>query len=328
MVESSTSKHEQQAGYYGRPVIKPPEWSDLIPTYFFVGGMAGTCATAAFGERLAKNDTLARVMLLGAASGAAFSGFCLVADLKRPERFVNMLRVFKPTSPMSVGVYIFSGFAGSVFLATACELTGVLRPIGRIFEGIAALLGPAMSVYTAVLISDTVVPAWHHGRLSMPMLFAATSLSTAGALGMLFAPAAEAGTARRMAMLGGIGVPLALDRLHTELGPRQKEAYERGEAAVYSKAAKYLTIAGAAAAVFARRNDTIAKIAGGLLLTAGLAERFGVFRAGCNSAHDPSFTIDAQRSRIGDQPQPKTATSVERGTVSHNGHTSGASLSS
>ena len=328
MVESSSTKHDQQAGYYGRSMIKPPEWTDLIPTYFFVGGMAGTCATAAFGERLAKNDTLARVMLLGAAAGAAVSGFCLVADLKRPERFVNMLRVFKPTSPMSVGVYIFSGFAGSVFLAAASELTGVLRPIGRIFEGIAALLGPAMSVYTAVLISDTVVPAWHYGRLSMPMLFAGTSLSSAGAWGMMFTPAIDAGTARRMAMLGGVGVPLALQRLHTELGPRQKEAYERGEAAMYSKAAKYMTIAGAAAAVFARKNDTLSKIAGGLLLAAGLAERFGVFRAGCNSAHDPSFTIDAQRGRIGDRPQPKTSTSVETGTVSHNGHTSSASVSS
>jgi formate-dependent nitrite reductase membrane component NrfD len=328
VVETSTSKHEQESGYYGRSMIKPPEWTDLIPTYFFVGGMAGTCATAAFAERIAKNDPLARVMLLGAAAGSAVSGFCLIADLKRPERFVNMLRVFKPTSPMSVGVYIFSAFGGSVMLAAASELTGVLRPIGRIFEGIAALLGPAMSVYTAVLIGDTVVPAWHHGRLSMPMLFAATSLSSAGAVGMLFTPAADAGTARRMAMLGGVGVQLALERLHTELGPRQKEAYERGEAMMYSKAAKYLTIAGTAAAVFARKNDTIAKIAGGLLLAAGVAERFGVFRAGCNSAHDPSFTIDAQRSRIGDRPQPKTSTSVETGTVSHNGHTTGTSVSS
>lgn len=325
MVESSSTRHEQKSGYYGRSMIKPPEWTDLIPTYFFVGGMAGACATAAFGERLAKNDTLARVMLFGAAAGAAVSGFCLVADLKRPERFVNMLRVFKPTSPMSVGVYLFSAFGGSVFLATASELTGVLRPIGRIFEGIAALLGPAMSVYTAVLIGDTVVPAWHYGRLSMPILFAATSLSSAGGFGMLFAPAAEAGTARRMAMLAGAGVPLALQRLHTELGPRQKEAYERGEAAIFSKAAKYLTMAGAAAAVFARENDALSKIAGGLLLAAGIAERFGVFRAGCNSAHDPSFTIDAQRSRIGDRPQPKTATSVETGTIAHDGHASSVS---
>lgn len=321
MVASSSSMHEERPGYYGRSMIKPPEWTDLIPTYFFTGGMAGTAATAAFCERLAKNDALARVMLLGAAGGVAVSGFCLIADLKRPERFVNMLRVFKPTSPMSVGVYLFSAFGGAVSIAAASELTGVLRPIGRIFEAIAALLGPPMSVYTAVLISDTVVPAWHFGRLSMPMLFGATSVASAGAFGLLFSPAAYAGTARRMAMLGGVGVTMSLERLHMELGPRQKQAYERGEAATFSKAAKFLTIAGTAAAVFARKNDRLSKIAGGLLFAAGLAERFGVFRAGCTSAKDPSFTIDAQRSRIGGRSQPQTPTSVETGTISGNGHT-------
>jgi formate-dependent nitrite reductase membrane component NrfD len=291
-------------------MIKPPEWTDLIPTYFFTGGMAGACATAAFSERIAKNHALARVMLIGAAGGAAVSGFCLIADLKRPERFMNMLRVFKPTSPMSVGVYIFSAFSTCTFAATISDLTGILRPVGRLFEGLAAVIGPAMSVYTAVLISDTVVPAWHYGRNSMPMLFAATSLSTAGAFGLLFGSANDSGTARRMAMLGGTGVMIALDRLHAELGHRQKEAYEIGEAKTFSTIAKVLNIAGTATAVFARKNDTLSKLSGAMLLAAGVAERFGIFRAGCTSAHDPKFTIEAQRARIGEVPQPQTPTSV------------------
>jgi hypothetical protein len=310
MVETPAARHDGKPGYYGRSMIKPPEWTDLIPAYFFTGGMSGACAVAAFGERLAKNDALARVMLIGAAGGAAVSGFCLIADLKRPERFMNMLRVFKPTSPMSVGVYIFSAFSGCVFAATLSELTGILRPVGRIFEGLAALIGPAMSVYTAVLIGDTVVPAWHYGRKSMPMLFAATSLSSAGAFGLLFGSAKDAGTARRMAMLGGTGVIVALDRLHAELGHRQKEAYETGEAKTFSTLAKFLNIAGTVTAVFARENDALSKMSGAMLFAAGLAERFGIFRAGCNSAQDPSFTIDAQRARIGDAPQPQTPTTV------------------
>lgn len=283
-------------GYYGRPMIKPPEWTDLIPTYFFTGGMAGASASLAFAERLAKNHTLARTMLFGAMAGTVVSGFCLIADLRRPARFMNMLRVFKPTSPMSIGVYVFSAFGGSVTIATLCEVTGVLRPIGRIFEGIAALLGPAMSCYTAVLIGDTVVPAWHYGRNAMPALFAATSASTAAGWGLAFTPPLDAGSARRLAVLGGGAVPVALARLHHELGPRQNEAYETGEAAMFSKAAKVLNVSGAAIAALGGKNAALAKVAGALLLAGGLAERFGVFRAGCISAKDPSYTIAAQRA--------------------------------
>jgi Polysulphide reductase, NrfD len=280
-------------GYYGYPMIKPPEWTDLIPTYFFVGGMAGTAATIASAERCAKNDELAGTMILGAAAGSAVSAFCLIADLKRPERFINMLRVFKPTSPMSMGVYIFSAFSGATFIAAAAELTGVLRPIGRVFEVVAALLGPAMSTYTAVLIGDTVVPAWQYGRRTLPLLFAATSASTAAGWGLVFGNG-NAGTPRRLASIAGPAVLFTLQRLHHELGPRQKGAYETGEAALYSKAAKVLNTAGTIAAIASTKSSALAKLAGALLLAGGLSERFGVFRAGCNSARDPSYTIDAQ----------------------------------
>lgn len=310
MIETPQKMHEEQAGYYGRSMIKPPEWTDLIPTYFFVGGLAGASATFAFTERLAKNDPLARTMILCAAAGTAVSGYCLIADLKRPERFINMLRVFKPTSPMSMGVYLFSAFGGATTIAAASELTGILRPVGRVFEGIAALLGPPMAVYTAVLVGDTVVPAWHYGRTSMPALFAATSAATAGAVGMLFTPARFARPARRLALIGGLSIPIALERLHVELGARQQQAYEEKQAGFFSKAAKLLNIAGLVATVFAKDNDAAGKIAGSLLLVAGLAERFSVFRAGCVSAKDPSFTIDAQRGRIGDRPQPQTPTTI------------------
>lgn len=284
------------AGYYGQPMIKPPEWTDLIPLYFFTGGLAGAAATVAFAERMAKNDVLARPMICVAAGGAAISGFCLIADLKRPARFTNMLRVFKPTSPMSVGVYVFGGFSAATFAAAAGELTGILRPAGIACEAIAALLGPMMSCYTAVLISDTAVPAWHYGRKSLPALFAATSAATAGAAGMIAAPPMHAGTARRLAIAGAAAALLALERLHAELGPRQAQAYQRGEAAMFSKIARACTIAGGITALFGKRSAPAARIAGALLLAGGLAERFGVFRAGCNSAKDPSFTIDAQRA--------------------------------
>jgi hypothetical protein len=149
----------------------------------------------------------------------------------------------------------------------------------------------------------------------MPGLFAATSAATAGAAGMLFTPAVFARPARRLALLGGLSMPIALERLHMELGPRQEEAYKEGEAGFFSKAARLLNFAGLTAAVFAKNNDVAGKIAGTLILAAGLAERFAVFRAGCTSAHNPSYTIDAQRRRIGDRPQPQTPTRMEYGEI-------------
>lgn len=232
-------------------------------------------------------------MTLSAAAGSLVSGACLIGDLKKPQRFLNMLRVFKPTSPMSVGVYLFSAFAGAATTAAACELSGIGRGFGRLAEAFAGLTGPAMSVYTSVLIGDTVVPAWHNGRKSLPMVFAATSASTAGGLAMLCCATADARPARRLALIGTAGVAFTLERLRGELGPFQFQAYETAKAAKFSRAARMLNIIGAGFAVFAGRNRPAAKTAGTLLLAAGLAERFAVYQAGKISAQDPRFTLGA-----------------------------------
>lgn len=275
-------------------MVKPPDWTGLIPTYFWAGGWAGASATLGFTMRLAKNPTAARALTYAAATGSAISAVCLIADLKKPQRFLNMMRVFKPSSPMSVGVYLFGIFSGASMTAAASEMTGFATPLGRAGAAVAALCGPFMSVYTSVLIGDTVMPAWHYGRTSLPGLFAATSLSTAGGLGMLFIPANSAKPARRLAMLGAAGVPLALKRLHTELGAFQKEAYEVRKAATYTQLARALNVTGFMCTFFARRSRLMAKIAGASLLAAGLAERFAVYHAGKISAEDPKFTIGAE----------------------------------
>jgi formate-dependent nitrite reductase membrane component NrfD len=283
-------------GYYGRPIVKPPAWTDLIPTYFFAGGLAGTAATLAFAERSARNDRLARTMIFGAAAGCAVSAFCLIADLKKPERFLHMLRVLRPTSPMSVGVYVFSAFSGSVFIAAGAEVTGIARPAGRFFEAIAGLIGPIMSVYTSVLVGDTVMPAWYLPRKTLPALFAATSASSAGAWGLLFAPARSNGSARRLAILGGTAMVTALQALHHELGPKQVEAYTTGEAGALARSARVLNVSGIVCATLARNSNTLSKIAGALLLAGGLTERFAVYRAGCASAKDPKYVLEAQKA--------------------------------
>jgi formate-dependent nitrite reductase membrane component NrfD len=282
-----------QTSYYGRPIVKPPEWSALIPIYFWAGGCAGASATLALGVRLAKNERAAKTLILAAAAGSAISAFCLIGDLKRPERFLNMLRVFKPSSPMSVGVYLFAVFGSASMTAAASELTGIARPVGRLAEAAAGLTGPLMSVYTSVLIGDTVMPAWHHARRSLPALFAATSATTAGAVGMLFTPPADAKPARRLAVLGGVSVPIALERMRQELGGFHYEAYETGKAERLSHLARLLNLTGLVCTLFAGRSRQVAKLAGAMFLAGGLAERFAVYHAGRISAEDPKFAIES-----------------------------------
>lgn len=278
-------------GYYGKPIVKPPAWTPLIPTYFWAGGLAGACASLALVSRIRKKQRLARPLVLASAAASALSGFCLIADLKSPRRFHHMLRVFKPTSPMSVGVYVFTIFGGASTAAAAFELTGAATPLGRLFETIAGLIGPVMSVYTSVLISDTAMPAWLYGRESLPLLFAATSASTAGAVGLCWAPREENGAARRLAVAGAIGVRFALKRLHRELGKTQSEPYEKGRAGILARVAGGLNIAGT---ILAARGGRLAKAGGALLLAGGLAERFAVYHAGKQSAEDPKYVIEAQ----------------------------------
>lgn len=284
-----------ERGYYGRPIVKPPAWTDLVPVYFFAGGLAGAAETLAFAERARKNDRLARPLLFAATAGCAVSTFCLIADLRRPERFWHMLRVFNPRSPMSVGVYIFSAFSGSVFLAAGSDLTGKARAGGRVCEAIAGTLGPLMSVYTSVLIGDTVIPAWRLPRNSLAALFAATSASSAGGAGLLFAPARNSESARRLGMTGALAGLAALQALKHEIGAAQYEAYASGEAGALARAARALNIGGIVCAAFAKNSHVFSKIAGGLFLAGGLAERFAVYRAGVASAKDPKFVLAAQQ---------------------------------
>ena len=103
---SITGVGSEMRSYYGRNIVKEPVWQPEIPFYFFTGGIAGGCSVLHGLGRLTRNKQLARTsLLLGAATELA-SPLLLISDLGRPERFLNMLRVFKVTSPMSVGSWV------------------------------------------------------------------------------------------------------------------------------------------------------------------------------------------------------------------------------
>jgi formate-dependent nitrite reductase membrane component NrfD len=283
--------------YYDRAVLKKPVWKWYIPAYFFTGGMAGAASTLAFAARLRGNDTLARRARLISLAGIGVSPVFLIVDLGRPGRFYNMLRVAKPTSPMSMGTWLISLFGPLSGGAAVSELTGVLPRLGRLCEAMAAVLGPAVSTYTAVLTADTAIPAWHEAWRELPLVFAGGSSATAGAAAVLVTPAGDADPARRLVVLGTLMELAAHRTMEARLG-ELAEPYHSGDASIPAKAAKGLLAAGAALALAGRRRPGLAK-AGAMATLAGVAlTRWSIFKAGFESAEDPRFTVQPQRERL------------------------------
>jgi hypothetical protein len=285
-------------GYYGRPVVKAPVWKSAIALYFFTGGVAGASSTLAFAAGLRGNRRLARSALLASVAGLAASGPLLVVDLGRPSRFANMLRVARPTSPMSVGSWVLTAFAPASMAAAASDLTGRLPRLGRVAAGVAALLGPVVATYTAVLVADTAIPAWHDARRELPFLFVGSAAASAAGVAMMATPAADAGPARRLAAMGAALELGAFRAMESRLDEAVAGPYMHGRAGRLAKAAEACTATGAVLAVAAGRRRPAAVVAGALLCAGSLFTRFSVFRAGFESAADPAATIDPQRRRM------------------------------
>jgi hypothetical protein len=168
--------------YYGLPLVKPPVWTWEVPLYFFVGGAAGASSVLAMAAQLSgAPKALVRDARWIAAIGAAASGPLLILDLGRPERFLNMLRVFKPQSPMSVGAWTLSVFGASTSAAVVATQLRMPR-IGDAAAFVAALSGLCMATYTGVLIGATVIPVWSRFSKTLPILFGASALGSAAAL--------------------------------------------------------------------------------------------------------------------------------------------------
>lgn len=285
--------------YYGMPVINKPVWeSPDIPGYLFLGGVAGAGAVVAAGAQLSGRRHLARSSKVAVAGAAGLSLVALVHDLGRRSRFINMLRTFKPSSPMSVGSWLLAGLAPASAAAALCELTGWAPPLGALSTAAAAALGPPVACYTAALISDTAVPAWHDGYRYMPFVFASSAASAAAGVGLVGAPLDETGPVRRLAVVAG-AAEIGTERLMAKAMGLPGQAFKEPKAKRYDKLAEICTIAGVAtAALFGRRSRLASALAGASLLAGSAFTRFAIFEAGMASAEDPKYTIAPQRQRL------------------------------
>jgi hypothetical protein len=283
--------------YYGRQILKTPTWKTPdVPLYLFLGGLAGASAVLAEGAALTGRPDLERVARLAAAGGATAGTVALVHDLGRPERFLKMLRVLKPTSPLSVGSFILAPFASLAGAAALSHETGLLPRLGRLAGVGAAAFGPPLATYTAALVADTAVPAWHEAHRELPFVFAGSGAQAAGGLAMLVVATGQAAPARRLALAGAAVELVAAERI---LGRGLvTEPYRQGRPGLLMKVSRYAATGAAALTLVGRRSRVLSAVAGATYLAGSLATRFGVFEAGLASAKDPKYIVVPQKERL------------------------------
>jgi hypothetical protein len=282
-----------------RPVIKEPVWKPEIPFYFYAGGVGGASAGLALLSELRGNRVLARRAWAIALAGALASPALLISDLGVSRRFLNMLRMFKVTSPMNIGSWILAAFGTATGVAALDAWTGVIpSPLGPAAKGSSAALGLPLTTYTAALIANTAVPIWHEARAELPVVFAAGGATSAGAAALILTPNQAAAPALRLAV-GGAAVELAaVTVMEGRLGELARP-YRQGPAATMGRLAKAFTLAGAGvAAARAHRSRAAAIGAGALLTTGAVLTRWSIFKAGSRSAAHPEASVKPQRERI------------------------------
>ncbi|HET6533412.1 MAG TPA: NrfD/PsrC family molybdoenzyme membrane anchor subunit [Actinoplanes sp.] len=296
--------------YYGRPIVKAAAWHHDIAAYLFPGGLAAGSAVLAAGGDATGRPALRRAGRVTALGALAASTYFLINDLGRPARFHHMLRIAKPTSPMSMGTWILSAFGAAAGVSGVAEFAPllpdrgvfglarrVLPPLGTAGQYGAAALAPALATYTGVLLADTATPSWHAAYAELPFVFAGSALASGAGVGLIAAPPGQTGPASRLAILGAAMELYGAHRVETTKGILS-EPYAEGRAGRLLHGGRTLTALGVAGAVLGGRSRVVSALSGLSLLTASLMTRFGIFDGGMASARDPKYTVLPQRERL------------------------------
>jgi formate-dependent nitrite reductase membrane component NrfD len=189
-------EEQKQPSYYDYPVLKQPFWRWEIILYFFFGGLAaGSYVIASIASLFGSHEdrAVARTGYYLSLLALLPCPPLLIKDLGRPERFLNMLRMFKVKSPMSMGVWgllTFSLFSAITAMIQAAR-DGILghwfgaRLLAALPQKVLALPGIASGTflggYTGVLLAATSVPLWSRSKL-LGAIFITSAISTSSAL--------------------------------------------------------------------------------------------------------------------------------------------------
>ncbi len=301
--------------YYDRPMLKQPVWSIDIPLYYFLGGAAGAALTLGAALQLVsrkERNELRRLSsmchwtgIIGSTAGAAF----LIHDLGRPSRFLYMLRVFRPTSPMNMGTWILSA-AAPTGIATGLLLNrpGLLGKIGEVTGYTSGIFGAALACYTGVLVSNTAIPVWRESRRWMPVLFASSGAAAAVSIMDLFYDSEEGCRVTRkfgrVARIAEVAASYKVEQTASSV-PKVGEPFHCGASGFLWTTAKVLSIASLALSVMPGRSRAKLRAAGVLGAAGSLFLRFAVHSMGSASARDPRASFHLQRAApAGSLPEP------------------------
>jgi formate-dependent nitrite reductase membrane component NrfD len=288
--------------YYGRPQLKPaPFHKGLVGGYIFLAGLSGSSSLLSAIADLAGGRAARRVVRRGrrlALLAPTLGSPLLIKDLHTPKRFYNMLRVFKPRSPMSVGSWILMGSAASSVPAAAADFLsdrwpgfGWLAPVARAAQAPAAAAGAGLSVYTAALLSATSTPAWAAVPASLAVRFGASSVASAASALLLGERASGARRALELTALSALtveaGAAVAQEIVHHRKGVEQASrgkwgAVERGLASGLGVAVPIALFG--AALLSGRRRSLLSDAAALATLVGGLALRISTLGVGDESA--------------------------------------------
>lgn len=278
------------AGYYGEPVVRPPVWTWEIPVYFFIGGLGGMAPTIGLAGLIAQQSGVARAAMLLSALAAIASPILLILDLGRPHLFLNMLRVFKWRSAMSMGAWILAVFSPCAFGGfIALELN--LPVVKHLLIFCAALSGLGLATYTGVLLGATAIPAWYLHRRLLPFHFGIAGLGSAAALIEL--------TGERIPPLNALGFAVAIVETAFWVW-LEFDRHGKADGAVHDGASGWTIRAGQ---LLTGPVALILRSLGGLPLAAlsflvgALISRFGWLAAGRVSGRDPEAVFAAQSRR-------------------------------
>jgi formate-dependent nitrite reductase membrane component NrfD len=307
--EQNVSALSATVTYYDLPVLKQPVWIWTVPLYFFTGGVAGVAMVmGAVVQSLdgRRQSRFAELCHWTGAIGGVVSSVLLTADLGRPSRFLFMLRVLRPSSPMSIGSWLLACATplagGSALLARApAPFRGLSRAAG-IAGGI---LGMPLAGYTAVLLANSAVPVWLATRKSLPLLFGASAAtSLASVFELLPLSVGERAIMRRFG-LAGRAADLVTSRLveHDACSDeRVGVPLKRGLSGALWKTAKALTAASLVLSLFPGESRVRRRTTGILGIAGGLALRFAIVQAGKASTRDPRATFRQQARLCVKQP--------------------------
>jgi formate-dependent nitrite reductase membrane component NrfD len=285
------------------PIIKPPVWTWEVPLYFWTGGIAAGSSFVALACDLAGDEKSARIARRMALAGAAPSPVLLIMDLGRPARFLNMMRIFKPRSPMNLGAWCLVTFSTLGAAAVGLDLVGRHRE-ARVIGGANALVGGYLGSYTGVLLATTAVPLWARSRLFLGPIFVSTATATGAAATRLalVASGLPDGHPTRIALgrveTGAMAAELILSELNHrrlgDLGP----ALEHGRPGLVFRLAKTLVAGGLLSHLIRKRyGRRVHDVASVMYLLAGLCFRYAWVGAGKLSAGDHVAVAKTARGR-------------------------------